>query len=165
MKNKYILYMVSESSDVKQSEYDCFEDAKIAYENCGSHLRFLYQPNKTYFIGTLSSTGYKIGHDHQYHKDTAKCTGLFIAENKNQIKKFLDKANWHHGNAFKSSKARLYGNRGYGSLYRNDEDGFEYELIQNYLSSFNINYSFMLDSGFGAVDIETYKERNPYRLY
>ena len=164
MEDKYILYFESKGK-IEKIKYDSFNEAKESYEKCGSLIRFLYQPNKTYFIGTLSSTGYKVGHDHLYHKDTAKCTGLFIAENKNQIMKFLDKINWHHQGAGKSSKARLYGNKGYGFLVKNDNDNFEDYLIDDYLNSFNINYPSMVESGFGAINIKNYISKyNPYRM-
>ena len=165
MEDKYILYFESKGK-IEKIKYDSFNEAKESYEKCDSLIRFLYQPNKTYFIGTLSSTGYKVGHDHLYHKDTAKCTGLFIAKNKNQIMKFLDKANWHHQGASNSSKARLYGNKGYGFLLKNDNNEFEYRIINYYLTSFNIGFPSMLESGFGAIDLEKYYSRNnPYRIY
>lgn len=164
MKNKYILYFDS-SNGIENLEFVHFDEAEEAYENCNSQIKFLYQPDKTYFVGTLSSTGYKVGHDHLYHKDTAKCTGLFIAKNKNQIAKFLEKVNWHHQGASESSKARLYGNKGYGFLYKDDNDEFEYHLAQYYLSSFNIQFPSMIESGFGAIDIENYKSKgNPFRM-
>lgn len=164
MKDKYALYFVN--NGVAKLDFVHFDEAKEAYKNCNSQIKFLYQPDKTYFIATLSSTGYKVGFDHLYHKDTAKCTGLFIAENKNQIAKFLNKVNWHHQGASESSKARLYGNKGYGFLYKDDSDEFEYHLTQYYLSSFNIQFSSMIESGFGAIDIENYKRKeNPYRMH
>ena len=160
----YTLYVNGE----EKREYPSFEEAKKAYDECGYIEKFLYQPDKTYFVGTLSSTGSIIGHDHMYHRDTAKCTGLFLADNKNQIAKFLEKANWHHGgSSSRSSKARLYGNKGYGCLYNSKDDfnAFEYTVLHDYLNQYNINYSFKLDDSFGAIDVKTYKGGNPYRLW
>ena len=160
----YKLYINGE----KRGEYPTFEEAKKAYDECGYVVKFLYEPDKTYFVATLSSTGSIIGHDHMYHRNTAKCTGLFVAENKNQIAKFLEKANWHHGgSSSRSTKARLYGNRGYGRLFNSKDnfEDFECMLLHDYLDNCNINYFSKLNESLGAIDVKTYKGVIPYRLW
>ena len=171
--DKYILY-----TPKARAEYDTFEEALKAYNNCSESHKFLYQPDKTYFLGTLSSTGYKVGHDHKYHKDIAKCYGLFIADNPNQISRFLTKVDWHHqGSSRNSSKARLYGNGPYGSLYSsNSNDGqygwdyFDSAIQRNYLAGDNICYFHKLSDDFGAIDVTKADKyigsyNNPYRLH
>ena len=164
MNNKYILYTRN-----TKTVFDSIQEAKEAFEKRQGEPRFLYQPDKTYFVGTMSSTGSVVGHDHMYHKSVAKCTGLFIAKNKNQIKVFLEKACWYHGGASWSTKARLYGKGPYGSLYQsNIEDEwelFEYEIQDYYLSPSNINSFSKLKDSYGAIDIKTYKGCNPYKLW
>ena len=165
MNNKYILYTAN-----TKTVFDSFEEAKEAYKNCSEEPRFLYQPDKIYFLGTLSSTGYEIGHDHMYHKSVAKCEALFEAKNKNQIKVFLENACWHHqGSSSRSTKARLYGKGPYGCLYQSnvDEDwpSFEYVLQREYLSPSNIKAFFEIEDSYGAIDIKTFEKYNPYRLW
>ena len=168
-RDNYILY-TADSKEV----FNTFDEAVAAYKSIPhGRPKFLYQPDKTYFLGTLSSTGYRIGHDHAYHKDTAKCYGLFIARNVNQISTFLSRVAWKHkGSSTKSSSARLYGNGPYGSLYKVDRnvstkdwDRFEYALQRDYLWESNIQYTYLLDSGFGAIDVtNTERMQNPYAL-
>lgn len=169
----YILYSSTGSYDSRNKEvYETFEEAKSAYDSCPDAYKFLYQPDETYFLGTISVTGYKVGRDHSYHKDTAKAYGLFTAKNKSQVAKFLDSVGWKHLGASKSSKARLYGNGPYGSLYRvnrnsSDVDWTEFEraLYRDYFRN-NIIYPSMLDSGFGAVDVASGQPRRcPYEMY
>ena len=170
MNDKYILY----TPDTK-TEYDSFEEAKQSYNDCKENLKFLYQPDKVYFLGTISSSGLYIGHDHMYHKTTGKCYGLFIADNKNQIKAFLNKALWkHQGASAHITNARLYGNGPYGSLYQSNSDdirtgwdAFDNSIQQDYLSNGNITFPSWLQEGFGAIDVKTYNGRgkNPYRLH
>lgn len=161
--DKYILYTLT-----SKTEYTSQEEAEAAYNASPEYLKFLYQPDKIYFVGTISATGYIIGHDHGYHKDTAKCCGLFIADNKSQINTFLKNAHWKHQGASKgTSNARLYGNGPYGSLYRSDKDwkNFEWELLHSYLTPGNINYFHLLVPGHGAIDVKTARKSNPYRMY
>ena len=188
-KSKYIINRILEGVNIRQvlSEgaandkyillthnaeqlFDDFDSAKKAYDECSDVYKFLYQPDKTYFVGTLTSTGSVIGHDHRNHRDVVKCVGLFMAKNKNQISKFLEKAGWYHqGSSGSSSKARLYGNGPYGSLYQSNTDleQFKQYVQVYYLTSYNIAYPNKLESGFGAVDIQSYpanRMSNPYNL-
>ena len=171
MADKYILYTRN-----NKTEYDTFEEAKKAYEKCPELYKFLYQPDKVYFLGTISSTGKKVGHDHKLHRTVAKCYGLFMAENKNQIKRYLEKAAWYRQGAdtyySEPSKARLYGNGPYGSLYQNNDnqwtgwEHFEHDLQFWYLQESNISYPHRLDDTYGAIDVSKPVIRdNPYRLY
>ena len=166
MNKKFILYTAN-----TKTVFDSFEEAREAYKSCSENPRFLYQPDKIYFLGTLSSTGYEVGHDHMYHKSVAKCEALFEAKNKNQIKVFLkNNARWHHqGSATRSTKARLYGNGPYGYLYQsNIEDdwlSFEFVLQHYYLSPTNIQAFFEIEDSYGAIDIKIFKGHNPYRLW
>lgn len=173
MLDKYILYTPN-----TRTEYETFEEALVAYNNCSELHKFLYQPDKTYFLGTLSSTGYKIGYDHKYHKHVAKCYGLFMADNPNQIKNFLTKVGWHHqGSSRNSNKARLYGNGPYGSLYQSNSDderyGWDYfnSTIQgDYLVGSNIRNFNKLRDDFGAIDVTKVSKynsscNNPYKLH
>lgn len=163
MSDKYILY-----TRTSKTEYNSFEEAQEAYNSCGEYEKFLYQPDKTYFLGTVSATGYIIGHDHNYHKDTAKCCGLFMADNKSQVETFLKRSGWRHqGASSNRSAARLYGNGPYGSLYQSDKDwnDFDRTIQREYLTTGNINYYHQLDQGRGAIDVATYHGSNPYKMY
>lgn len=147
------------------SYFGSFEDAKAAWEEVSEYGAFLYDPNKTYWVGTLSSTGYNVGHDHMLHRHTAKCCGLFIAENLKQIKTFLSDVEWRYRSNRDSSAARLYGNGPYGFLYcsKTNREEFDDSVIRYYTDS-NISYAHKLSSGYGALNVNTYHGCNPYNI-
>ena len=160
---KYILYIKSLDSSMRV-EFDTSEEAIKAYNTCSEKDKFLYQPNKTYFLGTLKSTGKIVGPDHGYHRTIASCTGLFIAKNKNQIKTFLENIKgytWYNQSSeARATKARLYGNGPYGFLYSSKiEDKkygwnlFDKSIIRKYFSYNNIINDECLKYAYGAIDI------------
>ena len=163
---KYIVY-----TPILKIEVDTFNEAESFYNMC-KEPRFLYQPDKVYFLGTLVSTGKRIGHDRLYHRSVAKCEGLFISKNKNQIKVFLEKVDWHHpGSHSESSKVRLYGKGSYGSLHQSNQDWEEFDrsIVFEYFKS-NIYSEKLLLKGYGAIDvsipenIEYYYHKTPYKF-
>ena len=165
---KYILY----TSRITV-EFDTFTEAETAYKNC-TERKFLYQPEKTYFLGTLVSTGKVLGLDNLYHRRTVKCKGLFISKNKNQIKTFLEKVDWHPPvTPTDSSKVRLYKNGTTETLYqsnlKNSWEGFNRDIFQEYLTC-NIYFDKLLEKGYGAIDVgipenvQYYYHKIPYQF-
>jgi hypothetical protein len=135
-----------------KSYFENYEDAVNAYKSCRDAYKFLYQPDKTYYLVTLSSSGFYVGHDHGYHKETLKCSALFIAKNMNQLRKFLESMkNWSRR---EYSKYRIYtGHYGCSPVCsKTDWRKFESELQSRYLRD---KVSYRLERGFGALDIST----------
>ena len=164
MNDKYILFTIS-----NKTEYSTFKEAADAYDSCKEDIKFLYQPDKTYILTAISSTGVKVGRDHQYHKDTAICYALFIADSKAQVERFLREVCWRHQGASEANNARIY-KGSYGSYCRSDKDPetFVNLLKHVYLSDSNIKFAYMLEDGFGAIDASMpnkYRRYNPYRMY
>lgn len=163
----YILY-----TSTTKTEIDTFEDAKVAY-NDSRELRFLYQPDKTYYLCTISASGSVVGDDHAYYRDTAKCYGLFISRSANQIEIFLNSIGWRHQGASKNlTKARMYVDNNRSNLLKvssansPDFEKFEYFLQHYYLKPSNINSYYLLENGYGAIDVKNYDSKmNPYYLY
>ena len=155
--DKYILF-----TQDGETEFDDFESAKQAYKEHSGNDKFLYQPDKTYFLGTVVSTSYVTGHDHRRHKNTAKITGLFIAKNKNQINKFLEKSGWKTPRGDDGTVARLYGNGPYGSLCQSNTDWERFKLnLNSYFYKID-RYASALDADFGAIDVSKDSCRCPY---
>ena len=164
MNGKYILFTMSD-----KTEYGTFKEAVDAYDSCKEDIKFLYQPDKNYILTALSSTGVKVGHDHQYHKNTAICYALFIADSKAQVERFLKEVCWRHQGAYEATNARIY--RGsYCSFCRSNKDSetFVSLLKHEYLLDSNIKNAYKLKDGFGAIDTSKpnkYRRNNPYRMY
>ena len=142
-KDKYILF-----DRGNETEFDNYEEAVEAYKSLNSKYKFLYQPDKRYFFVTLSSTGKYVGHDHLYHRTTKKCDAIFIANNINQIARFLNKVSWRYGSGY--SKYRIYDGHYGSSPVCSDTDWsrFESGVRRAYLET-----TYLLDRDFGALDV------------
>lgn len=145
--NKYILYFNKDTQ-----EFNNYDDAVRAYNNCNGCAKFLYQPDKRYFLITLSSTGFNYG-----KRNTVKAYGLFIAKNINQIRKFLaNDVKWQVFGGYRSeySKFRIY-TGGYGSApVCSDTDWEKFNfMVKRELTSFGKSYDLKKD--FGALDVNS----------
>lgn len=144
--DEYILYY-KDGADVSTEVFDNYEDAVNAYKQLKSYKKFLYQPDKRYFLLTLASTGFNYG-----KRCTVKTTGLFIAKNINQIRKFLDDVDWRvYGGYDKDySKFRIYtGGYGMNPVCSEDWEKFD-DQISRHLTDLD---SYNLEKWFGALDI------------
>ena len=164
--DKYILFTQN-----GEQVFDDWESAEKAYKECPAKEKFLYAPDKDYFLCTLSSVGWRIGHDHGYHRDIAKCRALFRAKNKNQIANFLKRAEWKQGRSQAETTIARIDNGPRGGVYnsRADWEQFKNALHRNYLWDHNISYTAALADSYGAVDVDTFQLSNgfsncPYRF-
>lgn len=160
--NEYILYY-HDGPDVSTEAFDNYEDAVSAYKQLkGSVRKFLYQPDKRYFLLTLASTGFNYG-----KRCTVKATGLFIAKNINQIRKFLDEVDWRVFGGYRSdySKFRIYkGGYGMKPVCSTDWDEFDDEIRRHLYDLKPYNF----DKWFGALDISDPSARTsdiPFETY
>ena len=155
-KDKYILYHRGSVPE----EFDDYQEAVKAYDSCRNETRFLYQPDKRYFIVTLSASGYE-SYRHTPRRTTAKATGVFIAKNINQIKKFLaNYANWRFDNSPDATKYRIYiGGYGMNPVCSDTEwERFNMECRRGF------DYWYSYDTDFGAVDVNSANEHIKYSM-
>ncbi len=149
-KDKYILY-ARNNGPVTTEQFDDYDEAVRAYKSCRG-AKFLYQPDKRYFLLTLSSTGFEYG-----RRKTVKAHGLFIAKNINQIRKFLtNDVDWRVSGGYSSdySKFRIY-TGGYGDdpiCSDTDFERFNYYVCRELYSLFSYSD---LEKDFGALDVNS----------
>ena len=168
--DKFILFTKNKNDRRKPLAYvyDSFEEAKEAYDNCKIPEKFLYQPNKTYILCMLSASAMKTQHDHSFRRETVRGWGLFVANNRNQINKFLLDSDWTWGTGYDKGRIRICTQKWFKDNFycsRTDWKYFKDELYNHFMND-AIFYRYDDETDFGAIDVKTFSSYSqPFDLW